>query len=143
MLFYCLYANIYFCLETSGGQSSNLYLNVVHFSPPVLIRHLWQLKTVAFLHWCLICAILLFVCKHFLLETSSGQSSNLYLNVVHFSPPVLIRHLWQFKKVVFLHWCLNLCYSHVCMPTFSLTWRHLVVKVLIYNNCCSFFHHQF
>jgi hypothetical protein len=27
---YCLSANIYSYLETSGGQSSNLYLNVVH-----------------------------------------------------------------------------------------------------------------
>ncbi len=27
----CLNANIYTYLETSGGQSSNLYLNVVHF----------------------------------------------------------------------------------------------------------------
>ncbi len=27
------------------------------FSTPVLIRHLWQLKTVVFLHWCLICAL--------------------------------------------------------------------------------------
>ncbi len=25
----------------------------------MLIRHLWQLKTVAFLHWCQICAVLL------------------------------------------------------------------------------------
>ncbi len=29
------------------------------FSTPVFIRHLWQLKTVVFLHWCLICAVLL------------------------------------------------------------------------------------
>ncbi len=29
------------------------------FSTPVLIRHLWQLKTVVFLHWCLIRAVLL------------------------------------------------------------------------------------
>ncbi len=29
------------------------------FSKPVLIRHLWQLKTAVFLHWCLICAVLL------------------------------------------------------------------------------------
>ncbi len=29
------------------------------FSTPVLIRHLWQLKTVVFLHRCLICAFLL------------------------------------------------------------------------------------
>jgi hypothetical protein len=27
----CLNTNIYSCLETSGGQSSNPYLNVVHF----------------------------------------------------------------------------------------------------------------
>jgi hypothetical protein len=25
----------------------------------VLIRHLWQLKTVVFLHWCIICTVLL------------------------------------------------------------------------------------
>jgi hypothetical protein len=28
------------------------------FSTPGFIRHLWQLKTVVFLHWCLICSIL-------------------------------------------------------------------------------------
>ncbi len=31
--------------------------NVVHFLTPVLIRNLWQLKTVVFLNWCLICAV--------------------------------------------------------------------------------------
>ncbi len=30
----CLNTNIYSYLETSGGQSSNLYLNVVHFFNP-------------------------------------------------------------------------------------------------------------
>jgi hypothetical protein len=34
------------------------------FSTPVLIRHLWQLKTVVILHWCLICAVLLMSCAH-------------------------------------------------------------------------------
>ncbi len=29
------------------------------FSVPVLIRYLWHLKTVVFLHWCLKCALLL------------------------------------------------------------------------------------
>ena len=29
------------------------------FSTPVLIRHLWQPKTVVFLHLCLVCAVLL------------------------------------------------------------------------------------
>ncbi len=48
----------YSYLETSGGQSFNLYLNVVHFSIAMLIGHLWQLKTVAFLHCCLIHAVL-------------------------------------------------------------------------------------
>jgi hypothetical protein len=55
----CLNINIYSYLETSGGQSYNLYLNVVHFLTPVLIRHQWELKTVVFLHWCLILAPLL------------------------------------------------------------------------------------
>jgi len=56
----CISTNIYSYFETSGGQSSNLYLNVVHFfNTGELIRHLWQLKTFVFLHWCLICAVLL------------------------------------------------------------------------------------
>jgi hypothetical protein len=53
----CLNTNIYSYLETSGGQTYNLYLNVVHFLTPVLNRYLWQLKIVVFLHWCLICAV--------------------------------------------------------------------------------------
>ena len=32
----CLNTNIYSYLETSGDQSSNLYINVVHFSTPEL-----------------------------------------------------------------------------------------------------------
>jgi hypothetical protein len=55
----CLNTNIHFYLETSGGQSSNLYLSVVHFLTPMLNRHLWQLKTAVSLHWCLICSVLL------------------------------------------------------------------------------------
>jgi hypothetical protein len=58
--------NINSYLETSGGQSSNLYLNVVQFcsfSIPLLIRHLWQIKTVISLHWCLIHASLLQSCR--------------------------------------------------------------------------------
>ena len=49
-----LNTNIYSYLETSGGQSSNLYSDIFIFSTPGLIRHQWQLKTVVFLHWCLI-----------------------------------------------------------------------------------------
>ncbi len=56
----CLNSNFCSYLETAGGQSYNLYLNVVHFFKPVLIRHLWHLKTVIFLHWCIIHVVLLF-----------------------------------------------------------------------------------
>jgi hypothetical protein len=49
----CLNASIDSYLETSRGQSVNLYLNAVIFSTSVLIRRLWQLETVVFLHWCL------------------------------------------------------------------------------------------
>ncbi len=55
----CLNTNIYSYLDTSGGESCYLYLNIVHFLTPVLIRHLWQLKIVVFLHWCIIRAVLL------------------------------------------------------------------------------------
>ncbi len=55
----CLNTNIYSYLETSGGQSSNPYLNAVHFLTPVLIKHLLQHTTIVLLHWCLMCAVLL------------------------------------------------------------------------------------
>jgi hypothetical protein len=57
----CLNINIYSYLETSGGQSPNLYLNAVHFLIPVLIRHLLQLKAVISLHWCLMHPVLLVI----------------------------------------------------------------------------------
>jgi len=40
------------------------------FSIPVLIRHLWQLKTDAFLHWCIICTLLLWVTSPFFVVKS-------------------------------------------------------------------------
>jgi hypothetical protein len=61
----CLNTNIYSYLEASGDHIYNLYLNIVHFfSTPVLIRHMWQLKTVVFLHRCLIHAVLFESPKH-------------------------------------------------------------------------------
>ncbi len=41
----------------------NLYLNVVRFFNTTIIRHLWQIKTVVFLHCCLIHAALLQSCR--------------------------------------------------------------------------------
>jgi hypothetical protein len=52
-----LNTNIDSYLETSGGQSKNLYLNVVHFFNA---SDKLQLKIVVFLHWCLIHPILLY-----------------------------------------------------------------------------------
>ncbi len=58
----CSYLNEINCTEPSLQSSlpwfPNLYLNV-HFSTQVWIRHLWQLKTIVFMHWRLICTVLL------------------------------------------------------------------------------------
>ncbi len=47
------------------------------FSTPVLIRHLWQLKAVIFLHWGLICALQLitrrFEVKQYLKEMAQKR----------------------------------------------------------------------
>jgi hypothetical protein len=47
------------------------------FSTPVLIRHLQQLKTVVFLHWCLICAVPLKLDESALAEKSLRRKSYL------------------------------------------------------------------
>ncbi len=53
------------------------------FSTPVLIRHLWQLKTVVFLHWCRICALLLgFKLRNGVTDTVESSSILIYLNMV-------------------------------------------------------------
>ncbi len=54
----CWNTSISFYLEISDGQSSNLYLNVVHFFN-TSVSNLWQLKTVVFLHRCIFHAVLL------------------------------------------------------------------------------------
>jgi hypothetical protein len=70
----CLNTNIYSYLETSGGKSYNLYLNVVQFFNTNVNR------TMRFKNGnnCLNANI------NSYLETSGGKSYNLYLNVVHF-----------------------------------------------------------
>ncbi len=51
------------------------------FSMPGLIRHLWQLKTAIFLHWCLICAVL-FSWLHIYCETVFMELFKLYICVL-------------------------------------------------------------
>ncbi len=48
------------------------------FSTPMLIRHLWQLKTVVFLNWCLIHGVLLG-----LNVTDTVKSSGLHYYLEH------------------------------------------------------------
>jgi hypothetical protein len=72
----CLNTNIYSYLDTSNGQNSNLYLNVFL---SVLIRRLWQLKTVAFLHLCLIRSEL----QDFIKTISGAKVINFYLSVIY------------------------------------------------------------
>ncbi len=48
------------------------------FSTLVFIRHLWQLKTVCFLQWCLICAVLLGpLCCIDIMSIASAECQNL------------------------------------------------------------------
>jgi hypothetical protein len=56
-----LIINIYSYLETSGSQSSNLYVNAVHFFNISVNKTSvdTDVKTVVFLHCCLICVVLL------------------------------------------------------------------------------------
>ena len=55
-------------------KHSNLYLGLVLPSGgwQSLIRHLWQLKTVVFLHWCLKCAVMLQIWSHFVVLLKSN-----------------------------------------------------------------------
>jgi hypothetical protein len=52
----CLNTNIYSYLETTGGQSSNLYLKVIHFVNTNVNK---TSVAAAFLHWCIIRGVLL------------------------------------------------------------------------------------
>ncbi len=55
------------------------------FSTPVLIRHLWQLNIVAFLHWCLICTVLLVKTIIFQNLTQNSASSEMFLTKTYAS----------------------------------------------------------
>jgi hypothetical protein len=45
--------------DTSRGAHKYNHINMFIFSTPLLIRHLWQLKTVVFLHMCLLSVVVL------------------------------------------------------------------------------------
>ncbi len=74
----CFNSTIYSYLDTSGGKSYNLYLNAFHFLTPVLIRHMRVLKTVVFLHWCLIRTVLFSYVVQYLPLSAILESSKMY-----------------------------------------------------------------
>ena len=98
-----LNTNIYSYVETSGGQSSNIYLKVVCFFNTSVNQTFVAAQADILLQLCLIWAVLLFEYQSYL-EISGGQSSNIYLNIVH---------LWQLKPAVLLHWCLICAFLQV------------------------------
>ncbi len=52
-------------------------------STPMLIRHLWQLKTVVFLHWCQICAVPVYLINKYQLPVSATRwpAWDLFFNI--------------------------------------------------------------
>ncbi len=71
------------------------------------------------------------------LETLGGKSYNLYWNGVHFSIPELIRHLWQPKTVILLHWCLivvvPLLLFAILMRCFSILSKLMHFQLMPFN----------
>ncbi len=92
----CLNTNIYSYFKTSGGQSSNLYLNVAYLFYTSTIRHPWQLKTVVFLHWRQIRAQLVMLSttasSTSLLSTAVSTFDNYHLVNYHLSNYNLINY---------------------------------------------------
>jgi hypothetical protein len=79
------------------------------FSTPVLIRHLWQLKTVVFLHWCLMCVVLF---NHFAIWQCSTaflwQQHNKTNNWIMVNDFEVMRHQQGYRFLVFYHFiCLE------------------------------------
>ncbi len=79
------------------------------FSRLVLIRHLWQLNTVAFLHWCLICTVLMASVKVMkenakvvLSEFSNLRAFYMSCNCTHTKRPNLKLKTWPKQLLGFL-----------------------------------------
>jgi len=125
----CLSTNIYYYLETSGGQSSYLLLNVVHFLTPLLFRHLWQLKTVIFLHWCLIRALLL---------VSSVQTFS-KSNWERLRRVVWIQWKSRFQIHIYYSWQQWKCITIYNTTEFNLHQKHLLqMHKYVFEQCRKF-----
>jgi hypothetical protein len=58
-------------------------LNIVHFLTPLIVRHLWQLKTVFFLHWSLIFTVPFFLAPIPFPGLGSDKNAKLFSDLVH------------------------------------------------------------
>jgi hypothetical protein len=77
------------------------------FSTPGLIRHLWQLKRVVFLHWCQICALLFAESDAQELLDLWGITGLSPVNVIKFSSLVMISKYCFGNNIVIkacVHW---------------------------------------
>ncbi len=137
----CLNTTIYTSLKTPGAHSSNLYLNITHFSTPLLIRHLWQLKTIVFLHWCLICVIPLcqvsfcwvYLWKKFVLLRTVKRR--------HFAQGIFCKVSFGYVSFCWMSWRLALsCFIHVFERLCSMVrWVILTTVILMSTNSAKGF----
>ncbi len=83
------------------------------FSTPVLIRHLWQLKTAVFLHGCLICTVPLNKCIQFQMCCIIKKVSTKYKYSTIFFRPSLIRSSF-----------VDLIFGRMTIHPTNKKWRH-------------------
>jgi hypothetical protein len=116
------------------------------FSTPVLIRHLWQLKTVVFLHWCLICTLLL--CSAYVQSgNTKGGSITVPLTSCLTGLEISVYDNWQFllsfakqtnpnrsNRRSIVQWYFSLQYSMVqyLLNTFKIHSTCIQMKYLIF-----------
>ncbi len=136
----CFNTNIYSYLETSGGQSYNPYLNVVHFFNASLNETSVAAQDSCFpalvSNTC--CSIPKTFHNNFLivtyyLETSGGQSYNPYLNVVNFFNTSLNQ-----TSVAAQDSCFSALVSNMCCSIPKMFHNHFLVvsqqKILILDS---------
>ena len=81
------------------------------FSMPVLIRHLWKLKTVVFLQRCLVHAVILKKCQR---SAAFKAKEKIGTNLKSWIFSILLRIFLCLKKVAFN--LINLSIGWTCMP---------------------------
>jgi len=110
------------------------------FSTPVLIRHLWQLKTVVFLHWRLICAALL---SHDSVIITLWTSNNQHIIILQSTYDILTiisRSPYNHSMIIYTLWSsynyltviLELSYDHLTIIS-----AHYLVWTILQSSFAS------